>query len=228
MKNVIFWDFDGTLAFRKDLWSGALMDVLDERQPGHAITQNDLKGGLHNSFPWHKPERPHPELSDPKAWWALIEDLLARTFEGAGIDPERAAEYAHLTHLRYADPDGYQLFDDTRPVLEALSARSWEHVILSNHVPELQAIVTGLGLDDLIPIVITSALAGYEKPHPRIFEIAREAAGYPGKVWMIGDNPVADLRGGERAGIPAVLVRTEDASAKRSTPTLEGLLAIVD
>ena len=93
---AILWDFDGTLAYRPDRWSGALLDVLDEQEPGHQLTKADLRSGLQDGFPWHRPERPHHELSKPGAWWALVEGILAETFVGAGFEPARAQTLARV------------------------------------------------------------------------------------------------------------------------------------
>jgi putative hydrolase of the HAD superfamily len=84
-------------------------------------------------------------------------------------------------------------------------------VIVSNHAPELSDLVSGLGLGAHVSEVITSARCGYEKPHPAIFDLARRAAGNPDTAWMVGDNPIADIAGAARAGIPGVLVRTSTA-----------------
>jgi putative hydrolase of the HAD superfamily len=92
---------------------------------------------------------------------------------------------------------------------EALSALQREGVtqaVLSNHVPELPAIVDALGLAGYFDTVFTSATIGFEKPHPGIFGHALDAFGHPDDVWLIGDNPVADVEGATAAGIRAVLV----------------------
>jgi FMN phosphatase YigB (HAD superfamily) len=61
--------------------------------------------------------------------------------------------------------------------------------------------------------VVTSAAVGVEKPHPLIFRTALDAAGTPTHAWMIGDNPVADVAGAAKLGIPGVLVRVPAFSA---------------
>lgn len=67
----------------------------------------------------------------------------------------------------------------------------------------------GVGLNDVIEIVFTSASSGYEKPHPEAFRHALEICGQPSQRWMVGDNPIADVEGAEAVGIPAVLVWRE-------------------
>ena len=57
------------------------------------------------------------------------------------------------------------------------------------------------------------AETGYEKPHSEAFSLARMAAGNPATIWMVGDNPKADIAGAEAAGIPAILVRRDETEA---------------
>jgi putative hydrolase of the HAD superfamily len=182
--------------------------VLDERAPGHGVSADDVRPFLREGFPWHDHHLPHPELSaSADAWWSALEPLLARAYERVGVvDP---AECARAVRARYT-AHGWRLFDDTVPVLTSLRAQGWTHVVLSNHVPELGEIIARLGLDELLERVITSAVTGYEKPHPEAFRGALAACGNPETVWMLGDSPVADVAGAEALGIPAILVRGPD------------------
>ena len=93
-------------------------------------------------------------------------------------------------------------------------------MVLSNHVPELEDIVTGVGLRGHFEAVLTSALMGYEKPHPEAFRMALREAGSPEQVWMVGDNPVADVQGAESLGIPAILVHSDGPAARRAPDLL--------
>ena len=65
-KPTIFWDFDGTLV-PTPKWSTSLVKELDILHPGHGITREQISAFLHEGFPWHTPERYHPELSSPEA-----------------------------------------------------------------------------------------------------------------------------------------------------------------
>ncbi len=142
-----------------------------------------------------------------------------------GFDNDEADLIANAAKEKVIDPDGFHLFDDTRPALDRLATDGWQHIILSNHVPELEEIVRGLGLGDVINAVLSSAITGYEKPHPEAFALALRAADNPSTVWMIGDNPDADVRGAEAVGIPAILVRTQDSRVRR---TASGLFEAID
>jgi putative hydrolase of the HAD superfamily len=209
MTGLVIWDFDGTLAERPGMWRACLVETLDEDEPGHSVSPEALIPFLRDGFPWHRPDDPHPELCTPEAWWKAVGELLARSYEGVGVEPARAAELAVLARKRYVDPTvGWRLFDDTIPALESLAAAGRRHVVLSNHVPELDAIVAGLGLSRLVKQVFSSAVTGYEKPHPGAFACALKDRRDGETVWMVGDNPEADVEGARRAAVGAILVRS--------------------
>ena len=207
---VVMWDFDGTLAARPGLWSMCALEVLDEHAPGHGASRDELRAVLRDGFPWHRADEAHLELCEPDAWWAALDPLLGRAFGVAGVEAERHADLARAFRARFVDASvSWTLFEDTRPALQATAEAGWRNVILSNHVPELPALVGALGLEDLVESVFTSAVIGYDKPHPEAFRHALRASGDPQRRWMVGDNPVADVAGAQALGIPAVLIRTE-------------------
>jgi putative hydrolase of the HAD superfamily len=217
VSGVVLWDFDGTLAWRPGLWGGCVLEVLDEQAPGHTAQLETVRRAMRSGFPWHDHARAHPELSDPEAWWSSVTQLIADAIRDC-VEEARVAELAHAVRHRYADGTrGWRVFDDTRAALRATAGAGWRNVVLSNHIPELEALVTQLGLDGLLERVFSSARTGYEKPHPEAFRIALRAEGDPSRRWMVGDNPLADVAGAEALGIRAILVRTT-GSARRTAP----------
>ena len=223
----LVWDFDGTLGYREGLWSSALLAVLEEGGRGPGFDAERLHAHLRTGFPWYTPQVPHPELSSPGLWWEALSPVFAGAFEAGGLDPSTSRMLAGRVREVYTDPRNWRLFDDALPALGALSSRGWTHVVLSNHVPELTPILHSLGLGDHVRRVFNSAESGYEKPHPRAFENVLEALGSPERIWMIGDNPQADVRGAEAAGIPAILVRGSPDETKHHSRDLCRVAAIV-
>ena len=224
---TVFWDFHGTLADDPGGWPGALIEVLDRYVPGHGIDREEVRPFLRNGFPWHRPDKPHPELSSPDAWWENLEPLFARAYEGVGIQTAKSSQLAREVRTAYVRPERQVLFDHALGTLESLRRDGWRQIILSNHAPELPEIVDGVGLSSFFDVIITSAATGYEKPNLRAFEIALEAAGNPDMAWMVGDNPEADALGAERAGIPAILVRKNDPRCPRVARGLRAVLEII-
>jgi putative hydrolase of the HAD superfamily len=224
---LVLFDFDGTLAWREGLWSGCAIEVLDEHEPGHSVAVESIRKGMHGAYPWNRAEEAHPELSEPELWWAAMEVRLALALEGAGLPQGRGAALARVVRERFVDPSvSWRLFADTIPALEALRDAGWRMAVLSNHVPELDRLAAGLGLDDYFEAFFSSALIGYEKPHPEAFAHALRACGSPSQVWMVGDNPIADIAGAEAAGIPAIQVRGE-AAVRHSAPGLAEAVALL-
>ena len=224
---LVLLDFDGTLAWREGLWSGCAIEVLDEHRPGHGVERERFREGMHGAYPWNRPEEAHPELSEPERWWEAMQARLAGAFERIGIEVEHGPVLARAVRERFLDLPGWRLFDDTIPALRALKEAGWPTAVLSNHVPELPHLVKGLGLGELVGEVFTSAAIGYEKPNPEVFRHALRICGSPNQVWMVGDNPIADVQGAEAIGVPAVLVRGHGQARRRVDGLMEAVEMII-
>jgi putative hydrolase of the HAD superfamily len=225
---VVFWDFDGTLAWRVGRWSNCLIEALDQVQDDHGVTPDAVRPGLRGGFPWHSPHESHVHLDTPQRWWSALLAVVVDAYRRVGIDPDIARAAAELVPGLYVDLRNWRVFSDTRPALSRLRAAGWRHVIVSNHVPELPALVRSLGLEDLVDLVVTSAASGYEKPHPEMFAFALAQAGLPETVWMVGDNPAADVGGATAVGVPAILVRTSAAGGAEAMDLHAAATVIID
>jgi putative hydrolase of the HAD superfamily len=117
---VVFWDFDGTLAYRFGMWRGCLVSALGRVDPSHALTHDAVGRGLQSGFPWHEPERGHLEMSTTELWWGALLPLFVRAYEQAGVSASTAAQAAALVAEVYVDPTHWAVFDDVRPALERL------------------------------------------------------------------------------------------------------------
>ncbi|TGV31131.1 HAD family hydrolase [Mesorhizobium sp. M00.F.Ca.ET.186.01.1.1] len=228
-KKVLLWDFDGTLGYRQGgMWSSALLEALFYLEPNCKVTLDDIKPLLSNGFPWHQPDVVHTHINTSELWWSnLRKNVIEKAYLSLGYEEDYAQRLALIAQEKYIDVKNWSLYDDVLPVLSSLKLQGWEHAIISNHVPELQQIIDHLELTSLISAVINSALEGYEKPHPQIYQIALQRLGNPDNVWMIGDNFNADIHGAENAGIKGILVRKEDTRAKFQSQDLHSIDAIL-
>jgi FMN phosphatase YigB (HAD superfamily) len=214
---LILWDFDGTLAHREGLWSGCMLEVLDEHEPGHGVGIEAIRAAMQQGYPWSRPEQPHLHLREPGTWWEQMEARMAQALAEVGVAAVRCGELAGAARRRLTDPTvGWTVFEDSAPALAATAAAGWRNAILSNHIPELAQIVDALGLGESVEAIFSSALTGYEKPHPEAFRIALSSLGDPSTVWMVGDNPRADVAGAEALGIPAILIRSQGDVRRRA------------
>lgn len=218
----LLWDFDGTLGYRSGGWSQACVDVLRRTDAAPDVDVADVRPHLQEGFPWHEPDEPHTHLSTPEAWWEALYPVFVRAFAANGIESDRARDLAEGVRETYVG-SGWHVFEDARPALSELSAAGWRHVVLSNHVPELETILRDLGLREHFRAVYTSAKTGYEKPHPEAFRTALEPLEDEATVWMIGDSMRADVRGARAVGLPTILVRDAHPDAEHACPDLSAV-----
>ena len=204
---VLWWDFDGTLVSRPMMWSEVALRFLDRAAPGHGIDRADMDAFVSEGMPWHRADHAHPDLDTAAAWWDAVNRRYVEIFAAAG-HPSVAAPTA-LAALRddILDVSRYVVFDDVVPALKRARVAGWRNVIVSNHIPELESLVSGLGLTRHFDGVVSSGVVGYEKPHRRLFEEALRHVRPGEPVWMIGDNCDADCRPVCALGMKAVLVR---------------------
>ena len=225
---LLIWDFDGTLGYREGgMWAAALVEVIREADPGLPVTEAELRPYLQSSFPWQNPDVPHPELVPGEVWWRALEPVFQGALQGVGLPPGRVRQMTARVRYLYAEPGRWRLFDDVVPALEELSTKGWVHALLSNHVPELRAIVQQLGLMPYLSGFFNSAETGYEKPHPAAYRAVLTAYGHPAVVWMIGDSYGVDVAGAGQVGIQGILVRRSDPRADRYCPGLAQVVGIV-
>ena len=126
------------------------------------------------------------------------------------------------------EPSQWLVFDDVVPVLVELSRNGWRHIILSNHVPELEDLVARLGLAEFFDNVISSANTGIEKPYPDAFRRVLGALPAESTCWMVGDKLAADIEGARGIGMRGILVRSTRHRAEHSSETLRGVVSIVE
>jgi putative hydrolase of the HAD superfamily len=225
----VIWDFDGTLAYRNGKWSGTLIEVLHREIPDHPATLADIRPYMQTGFPWDSPELPHTPATPPDQWWEALLPLFENAFrQGAQLDAGDARRLAKRVRETYIRPDAWRLFDDSIPCLLELRSRGWQHVVLSNHVPELRGLIRVLELDPYIEQVFNSAETGFEKPHPAAFRTVVEAIQEAEQIWMVGDSISADIGGATAAGLPSVLVRNRHPEVARCCETLAGLPGILN
>lgn len=224
---VVIWDFDGTLAFRRGHWPDCLVEILDREQPGHGLTAEAFRPWMVSGFRWHDWETEHQPVAEPGAWWSPVEVIAAEAYAAAGVPAATAARLAARLRETYLERARWALFDDTLDALRLTRAAGWRNVLLSNHVPELPDLVADLGLTVLLERIFNSATTGFEKPHPAAYQLALDSLGRPERVWMVGDQPRADVEGPEAAGIPAILVRTDAPAPRRAATVLEAARQIV-
>lgn len=91
--------------------------------------------------------------------------------------------------------------------------------VISNSNGSVRGILERLGLGAHVDFVIDSSVVGVEKPDPRIFHMAAEAAGVPpADAAYIGDLYSVDVLGARAAGLRAVLIDPRGYWGPRDCP----------
>ena len=93
------------------------------------------------------------------------------------------------------------------PTLQALRAKGYRLVVVSNCNGTLHSAFERLGLTTLFDVIVDSAREGIEKPDPRLFELAlRRAGATADRAVHVGDMYHIDVVGARAAGLSALLV----------------------
>jgi putative hydrolase of the HAD superfamily len=216
---VVLWDFDETLAERPGRWWGCMLEIIGRRHPDCVADEQALREALRDFYPWRFPEVVHEHLNDPDDWWAALQPGLATAAVAAGLDPLDADAVAAEVRSCYATPEAFRLYDDTTEALRMFRDAGWRQAIVSNHCPELESLVGGLGIGAFFDKVYSSAYTGYEKPHPRSIGLALEYFEVD-VAWMIGNSAKSDIGAADAAGIPSVLVVRDRQDPLVETATL--------
>jgi putative hydrolase of the HAD superfamily len=211
----ILWDFDGTLGYREGIWSGAfwsgaLYSVL-LKNGIKDITIDVIKPYLTKSFTWQNSEKSHKELFGNKTWWEYYEDYFSNIFIELGIQKNISKKLSKEIKNEYMDLAKWHIYDDVIKTLELLIEKKYINIILSNHIPELEEIIKGLGIDKYFYKIYSSGNIGYEKPNSKIYEyVLNDMKINKNDCIMIGDSYSSDILGGTKMEIKSILVRSDN------------------
>lgn len=137
------------------------------------------------------------------AVWVGMYALLSRELE-VDIDPER---FGHRVWSEFGESSRWQMYDDVIPVLSRLRENGVRIGLVSNWDRRLSSILIGLGIGDLVDVIVSSADVGLYKPDPRIFVHALDVLGVEaGESAHVGDHVYADVCGARKAGLLPVLL----------------------
>ena len=113
--------------------------------------------------------------------------------------------------------------------LARMLAQGLRLVVVSNSDGTVEQSLADAGLRHYMAHVVDSALAGYEKPDPRIFLHALEHTGAEaGRTLHIGDLYHADVVGARGAGVHALLLDPYDDWHDLDCPVARHLMEVAD
>jgi FMN phosphatase YigB (HAD superfamily) len=93
------------------------------------------------------------------------------------------------------------LFDGVKTLLDDIRLLGIPTAIVTDLTAQIQfRKIVYFGLDHYFDHIVTSEEAGYDKPHKEPFELAIDKMKPKGGcIWMIGDNPLNDIKGARDA-----------------------------
>ena len=110
------------------------------------------------------------------------------------------------------------LFDEVKELLDDIRLLGIPTAIVTDLTAQIQfRKIVYFGLNNHFDFIVTSEEAGFDKPHEAPFQIALQKMRPKGDcIWMVGDNPVNDIRGA-RENINAVTLQKIHTGAKLGT-----------
>jgi putative hydrolase of the HAD superfamily len=124
--------------------------------------------------------------------------------ESWGLGPALAERL--LAHFRDAYDRHCHLSEDVHRTLEELRGRRLKLAVVTNGSSVMQRRkLAALRIDHFFDAIVVSEEEGVRKPDAEIFRRALQRCGVPARDAMfVGDHPVADVEGAQRAGLTAV------------------------
>lgn len=192
MQLLAFFDLDGTLLDRDAAFAVWVKEFVGDRM---------LDEGAHD--------------------WLMLEDARHRGPMGGFFAKvrERFGLGESVEHLwgqyRKRMPELVVCRPDVLAAVRQLRDADWKVAIVTNGMQDNQlAKIQRTGLADLVDSWCISEEAGVRKPDPEIFRMAARRCGalIDHGGWMVGDSLLADIEGGQAAGLRTVWLRGRRAT----------------
>ena len=163
-----------------------------------------------------------PSLS-PEASLKFWSHLYRRLLAEFGVHDESMVTEMYSV---FSSASSYRLYDDVLPTLDELS-RTHRLGLISNFEAWLEEMLVELEVGHLFEVSVISGLEGMEKPNPKIYERALEAAGVKAEAALhVGDSPAMDIGPAESVGIRTILLDRWDRYPDADTPRVASLSEI--
>jgi len=146
-----------------------------------------------------------------------------------GEDEALVHAYSARVNELFLQPGAIRLYDDALPALEQLKSDGYRLSIVSNWSWNLIDRCKQVGLDGYFDVIMSSAYAGYSKPHPEIFRQTLEKVGVPAdRAVHIGDFYHADVVGARSAGVTGILLDRKNEAKEVDCPVIHDLWGLLD
>ena len=221
--DAVFLDVDGTLLWVDMDVEGYVEDLSPYAENG-GLTVEGAAGPVWGSLRRHI--RENIEHRTEEAFARFRRSNAERTAGDLGIEAPTEV-LAEVAERRIS----YNPYPESEPVLDELKELGVPLYVVSNWDIELEKVLEGMDWMRFFDGVIVSAVFGVEKPRREIYDEALRVASVPARrAVMVGNDPVADVRGASEAGVDAVFVDRKGGDAPEAAfviPDLRDLPKIV-
>lgn len=192
--DAVVFDWYATLAAPEGSdWWKTMFQLLDEA--GAVLPDDALEA-------WVNPPTDHRSASvDEDAYRAYEQRQLERLLAASGLDQSVQRELAEVL-LPLRDREEVGIFPDVAAFLAELRSEGIVVALCSNWSWDLERHLDAAGITELFDAIVCSAMVGYRKPHPAIFEVLRGRLEVPPeRTAFVGDDWNADVEGAMAAGM---------------------------
>jgi putative hydrolase of the HAD superfamily len=169
------------------------------------FTMIEAAGGVvpeHAMTTWKSPSIEHADQSQSEESYRDYEArLLVDLLDASGLS---SLDKAHLQEmiLLLREDEHVGIYPDVRELLLDLRKAGKTVALCSNWSWDLDRHLLFNGLETYFDTVICSAIVGYRKPHPQIFQALLQALAIePSRIAFVGDDWIADIEGATAAGL---------------------------
>lgn len=158
------------------------------------------------------------------------EGMARKTLERLGLyKPHLVKPLVAATKKAFGAPGSIRLYPEVLDVLRTLRAHGYPLAVISNWSWDLEDRAKQAGLAGYFDLIVASARAGCDKPHPMIFQRTLEAMGVePARAIHIGDSYAADVVGARSVGMDALWLDRVGKGGHPDARTIRDLTAVLD
>ena len=202
---AVFFDAGETLVHPHPTFPDLFATIL--RREGHDVDPDTIRARIHVVFDRFRRAAETNELwtTSPERSRRFWHDVYTIFLRDLGVPAGNGL--VDTLYREFTDTANYTLFEDVPPVLERLRAAGLTLGVVSNFEEWLERLLEELGVRSAFGVRVISGVEGFEKPDPRIFELAMARAGVaPAASVYVGDNPELDVAPALALGMFPVLI----------------------
>ncbi len=160
-----------------------------------------------------------------------VEEAMARkTLQRLGLyEPRLVGPLVTAIKRAFCAPGAIRLYPEVVDVLQTLRSQGYPLAVISNWSWDLEDRAREAGLDGYFDLIVASARAGCDKPHPMIFQRTLAAMGVaPARAIHIGDSYEADVVGARGVGMDALWLDRAGNGGHPDVRSIRDLTAVLE